>query len=129
MIAREDIERVQAEEDAEEARLAEVQRKADEAKQRGLVQGATVRYKMTGETAVILKVHMEDLPPYYTVDFGSGREKQTTAERLEVISPEEALAASPAGSKKQKKSQQEAPADYFNLAGAVPARKKKRINL
>jgi len=131
MLSMEDIQRVQKQEAEEEAKSREDQRKADEAKERGLVQGASVRYKMTGETAVILKVHIEDMPPYYTVSFGSGREKQTTAERLEVISAEE-MAAAKAASPKKKKAEEAPPppVDYFGLdAMAGPARKKKRINL
>ena len=49
------------------------------------MKGAPVKYKPTGELATIAQVHLEDATPYYTIAFGSGREKQTISEKLDVL--------------------------------------------
>jgi len=142
----EDIDRVRKEEDAAEAKQADQKAKADAEAERGLVRGATVRYKLTGEKATIMAVHMEDLPPYYTISLSNGREKQTTADRLEVPATDEdgeySPVISPRSKKRQKKEEEaeeeqarkEKVDDFFGLglanmkkAGGPPARKKKRL--
>tara|TARA_R110002050_G_scaffold201401_1_gene336570 strand:- start:93 stop:1040 length:948 start_codon:yes stop_codon:yes gene_type:complete len=48
-----------------------------------LVRGTKVLYVPTQEHAIVLDVHLDDTPAYYTIGFGFGREKQTIASKLE----------------------------------------------
>lgn len=55
-----------------------------EEEQKEWKKGDRLIYKRTGETVRILKVHIEDPPPYYTVLFVKDRhEKQTTGKHME----------------------------------------------
>ena len=53
------------------------------------VPGKTCWYAGPGGTAQveIVKKHFDDTPPYYTVRFDDGTERQTTAERLTTAAP------------------------------------------
>lgn len=42
-------------------------------------------YKPTNEVVIVTKAHYDDLPPFFTVTFKDGRERQTTSEKLESI--------------------------------------------
>ena len=44
--------------------------------------GDTLMYKKTNEKVELLKIHFDDVTPYYTVKMPNNREKQTTIDKL-----------------------------------------------
>jgi hypothetical protein len=53
--------------------------------------GQTLQYISTGEQVSVLKKHFDDSPPYYTVRMSDGREKQTTAEKMQEFTQPDAV--------------------------------------
>eukprot|EP00656_Telonema_subtile_P031457 TRINITY_DN3441_c0_g1_i6.p1 TRINITY_DN3441_c0_g1~~TRINITY_DN3441_c0_g1_i6.p1 ORF type:complete len:904 (+),score=224.60 TRINITY_DN3441_c0_g1_i6:114-2825(+) len=47
--------------------------------------GSEVLYKRTNELGTVLKAHHDDTEPYFTISMPDGREKQTTADRIEAV--------------------------------------------
>ena len=48
-------------------------------------EGDEVLYKRENKVVTVKKVHYDNLPPYFTVTFEDGNERQTTADKLESI--------------------------------------------